>query len=387
MNWLRRQFLHPYISALSCFFCFLYIVEIIPFINTELLSIKSDIQFLAHIALQVAAFITLILKPEIGVYTITGITAVEIAISICISTPVPRILTISALSSITFASYFNEIEGIALGAILVLSSTINGLLSTDQDMGNGGFLSYSAFVIVCICIGMQIRQQYRTKLLQQTNQHLADNQMIANNLHDDTANNLSDIILLLSQMQEANIDNTTRKQIDLTKKLASEALSCTRQSIRTLQFDNSETPKRPHRPIHSQDIQQVVDQGKAILNNLGMTGSIIIIGEPQKQTTPHSLTVASNILKELFNNIAKHGDHSSPYTLMVSYTTGFIVIETTNSIHGFQQVSSATPTQSTQMGLTHYRKLIEKCGGIWEKQRTASYWSLHIEIPNDTAIL
>ena len=125
-------------------------------------------------------------------------------------------------------------------------------------------------------------------------------------------------------------------------------------------------------------LQSLIDEEESRLEAPGFTGDNLL-AEPHRPLTPETMRLLagllSNLLAELYANIAEHADRGEWYAICVTFDT--------DAIH----VSASDTTTPADMGLglgsglDRYRTIIETHGGTFQTHTEQAHWQLDVSIP------
>lgn len=311
---------------------------------------------------------------------------------------VPMLLL--ALLAVGFIGYSNLVEaalaGVALLGAIVFSPDTVAFPTIDNNL-----LSFPCLVALTLCVSTLIRRNGERQRQMQREQTLLANAGIAQNLHDYTTNDLSDIAMMADH-QLAICDDEQREAWHSVKNLALDALTHTRKAIRTLesdkttvkQYDGTQTydhrqnqlvslrhsSTAPAQASETTGIDRLDELNKLIAtcqSNLaanGYAGEVIRFGTEPTQLGDATATLIIGLVRELFGNIAKHAQASAGYTMLISWTDAAFVIE-------LSDVPEPNTDVGLRSGLERYRQTIESMQGQWDIENTSNHWNFHAEVP------
>lgn len=377
----RAHVPHPYMSLLILVPGTICVAESI-YLCVSVDDSRASLALLVCRIICVAAFV---LTPEWGSYAMCGMAALDLMSNI----RAPFTTVILAFLALSIISYLHMRRGILCGAVVSICAFIASGTAPRSLVGNGGSYSFSAFVVAFICIGGIIRVTAGASVERQKSLSLESNQKIAGRLHDYTTNDLTDIIMVVEHMRRNVPDEETRRQLDTIDDAAVDALRHTRQAIRTLRTDgpstdvsSAEGSSRAGSVVSVRTLRRTVDRCRRTLADIGMDGDVLVFGRPDASMTSEATSLMQGLIRELFGNIGRHGDHAQPYMVMISYTGECAVVETTNAIRDAGGEEPDDASVGLRSGLAHYRLLVERNGGIWRESRARHRWTLRVEIPN-----
>lgn len=311
----------------------------------------------------------------------TTITAIWItattALCIIIYPAVPLTLAGFACIAICMASRCSIKLGIVLAGVLSAGALLNaGMFPyTDAMFGSGLCLLAICASIVAVLLGCVSRARKQATehnqsdgtRSQPTQSNLSEH-AIARQLHDHTANDLSNIVMLTERAQSGEGDSAAI--LDTIHRLSNDALQQTRESIASLEM-GAETN-------YVQRLRAVIAQQQEQLTQLGLHGDIIDTYHPQSLSN-EDFVLLNALLHELLGNLAKYADKSHPYLFLFTLEDGMCTIESLNYVRTEQTPSSRIGGLHT--GLAHYESIVNKLGGDWNVQESDGRWMIKISVP------
>lgn len=134
-------------------------------------------------------------------------------------------------------------------------------------------------------------------------------------------------------------------------------------------------------------ISQVCASGDDRLQRLGFQGAAVVQLDSDLCGGGGCLDEASaiaDLIGELYTNIGKYADRSSPYYLTVTSEDSALVIVQSNGISLCANDGAAEHARrpsGLQQGLALHRKQIESAGGVMNSSVEDNEWTLYIRIP------
>lgn len=378
-EWLHAHTPHPYVALGVAALALPHVIACVGILRNP----TTDAATVAMTGTQLAVTFWFILRPNSGAYVI--IATALVSIPAVLSTPYT--FNVVALAALTFISYRRSIIGIIAGIALSICSFAAIAVNLGSPMANGGAAFFSLTVAICVCAGIIVRLRADDAASQRQNQHMRHNQDIARNLHDYTTNDLTDIMLLADQVRNANLDSATSERIRMIHESAADALRHTRQAIKTLETtQTSQNDSLRQNGRSTTGLLRIVEHYRQMLDRMDIPGDTFVLGEPDPSMTEETVQLIRHLLREMYGNIVRHADHSSPYTMMVAYTGQQTSIELSDVPKTVPEhdrdVTIVSAEDGLHSGLAYYRALILQRKGIWELQSRPYRWTLRITIPN-----
>lgn len=302
---------------------------------------------------------------------------------------VPMLLL--ALLAVGFIGYSNLVEaalaGVALLGAIVFSPDTVAFPTIDNNL-----LSFPCLVALTLCVSTLIRRNGERQRQMQREQTLLANAGIAQNLHDYTTNDLSDIIMM-AEYQLTLCAEDQREAWSNVRNMAVDALTHTRKAILTLEDDGDairqrdmREPREPHKSHEPHEpFRQYAENGLGELDDIihtcrsslaasGFTGDVMHLGTEPTTIDTDMASLVVGLMRELFGNIARHADVSGGYTMLIAWGDDSCSIDLSDK----PKPNNAIGLRS---GLERYRRTVEACHGQWNIEQSKNRWDFHATIP------
>ncbi len=208
------------------------------------------------------------------------------------------------------------------------------------------------------------------ELLSQRLAELETRQVLASHIHDTIAGNLTAMKLLLAirQTDGNDIDN----RLD---RLITDTLREARATIGTLNGDKTATAFDGMQL--SGLIRVIMQSGDRYLHDLGFTGeTTLIIDDAPQGSSPELKREVNDLLRELYTNIAKHGDAQSGYTMEVHLTADVLCIHQANNVN----TNTRQSDEYAHIGLLSQREHVKKLHGEINDTLVDGMWTTDIQL-------
>ena len=199
---------------------------------------------------------------------------------------------------------------------------------------------------------------------------------LAGRTHDTVADGLSYIAFLAQQrMEDSDLDDEEREAWQRVDQAAQRTLDNVHRVIDVL--DGGETP--PGSGCLADLLGGRVKAGVARLRTLGFDGtiSVDVDGLPGVQVGEAASREASDLVDELFVNIAAHADPDQPYSLDVAARSGRLRVVQTDVAAGRGRFRRARSGR----GLGLHRRRIQVLGGTLNTSLEDGEWTLYADLP------
>ncbi|PLS26427.1 histidine kinase [Bifidobacterium parmae] len=305
-----------------------------------------------------------------------------------IITPLAVIITCTG-----FLAYLDTWSGVIATGMLLISTTFG------VEPGSGRLLVATMQNLTFYCFPLltglslhMIRQRDHDSYRLNRQREREDT---ARSLHDTISNDLAYLILRIDHAETRGMpadEREYRRQLRELRAAANRAMTHTHAVIESLEERESQYPQSGMSekrngmpaPISSDDavalqqaeLQSLIDDEEAKLESLGFTGDNLL-GRLRHPFSSDMMGLLTDLLTELYANIAKHADAAEWYAVSISF-------DLNDGIH--VSVSDAIAEHDEKLGLgsglDRYRTIIETTGGTFETHAQAGHWQLDAVIPN-----
>ncbi len=210
--------------------------------------------------------------------------------------------------------------------------------------------------------------------------------LIARELHDTTAYDLTTIIMTLERQRIRGIpDPEMAQEVDYMVLVGRQSVSNLRGILHLLRedsqpsggFDTDDWPLRSRAALDT-----VLAEAEATLRQAGLTPTVThIAGE-----TPISLSVRTVIMRttrECVANMAKYALPGSDCLIMLEEGTHEVELLFVNQVPGSARRDAAL---TSQLGLVGIRERVEMVGGTFTARRSGNQWIAHTSIPHSDTL-
>lgn len=294
---------------------------------------------------------------------------------------VPMLLL--ALLAVGFIGYSDLIEA-TLAGIALLGAIVLSPYAVAFPTINNNLLSFPCLVALTLCVSTLIRKNGEQQRHMQREQTLLANAGIAQNLHDYTTNDLSDIVMM-AEHQLSTCEEGQREVWSNIRAMALDALTHTRKAILTLEDDKASIRQDGTAPSSQSDtgnalreLDEVIHACRGNLAAGGFSGDVIRLGTEPSSIDGDTAVLTLGLIRELFGNIAKHADPSGRYTMLIAWSAGSCSIDLSDK-------PKPNAGAGLHSGLERYRKTVEAIHGQWAVERSADRWDFHAAIPLQNA--
>lgn len=314
-----------------------------------------------------------------------------LSIGLLLPYPVGASLVFSIFAILTMLSYQNATVGLISLAIIMTAESLSSQLYDHGELFNSGaILTLTGFYCSAWLCGIALRgKEQRDALAQALRQTQRDADM-ARTLHDQAANAMSDIIIIIHQMQrrktsdDAQNDEQSNNDLDNIESRARDALIQIRNIIVMLEHHSSNENNAEGSQQNLEDsLQRVIDQHQRFLQAYGCTGYIRVQENPFACQTQQHARLLIDLIDEIFSNTFKHASWNDGYVLIVGSNPTALTLsfsDTPRSRNTADQ--NRTQELSFGTGLERYRQRVKEARGIWTIDVTDRLWSLTVSLPS-----
>ncbi|NEG88938.1 hypothetical protein [Bifidobacterium aerophilum] len=270
----------------------------------------------------------------------------------------------------------------------------------------------AAFLMVALWLGSMMgwRERQETKDREHAELlHRAADRELATQLHHSVTNDLTTILLLSVQLRskENSIDHLSPEDHDtvtLIERTARESLT----KVRTLIAGLDSKPDSPASPADERPIPPTASgQGRPLttltddelrslaasyderLHANGLTGTIIVNGEPSTACTAERKAALMDALHETVGNMMKYADPAAGYCIAVTLSPGLATLSASNGMCGAAcdratAASGRTPPDKALhggTGLDRCRRAATNLGGTFDAGADNGAWTTMLTLP------
>lgn len=375
LNKLINLFRHPYnvvVLFIGCLSLTLASYEGIEQIKHD----NYNVMQLSLLLFSILSIIIFILKPIYGSWLI--VIASGIGFLVSFDTIFSDVM--ASLFSITVLAYLSPGQG-CVCALLYTAAAIASLeLQRGTIFSHNGVYSFIAAIGFFFVCGLASRLRNQRDRARSHAYMLQYNATVANELHDYTCNELTDIKLMLEHLrQKEPSPSSSDSIIDDLEHITNQALHHTRNAIKQLNGASSYSENKQR--LRHYNLYESINQQKNILEKLGFNCHIIITDQAYELITAKNSSLVTGLLRELFGNIAKYAKPSEGCVLTVTCNRQIIDITLCDTPKD-NVVSHQASREGT--GLARYRLKIESIRGTWSITQSHDIWMLHTTIPIDS---
>lgn len=358
---------HPWIAFLSIFFGMLLLIE--------------DCYWLVHgyegwpqltiMLVQLAGIGVLSINPLIGEFLFAaGMLSSELTLYTVSSSSLVVLFLILAV-----AGYTDAFEGAALTCVIALGRWMSSL-SYSGEVGTPELAIYILECVFCCCLGMAIRWKQDRDAYLRTRRIMLHDMEVARRLHDYACNEISDVMLLLSRIE----DGGDASELRMVQELSSSALCHVRDAVGMLERTSHETETTviPKENTVGDEFGEYVAAQSSILRVLGFEGTIIIADD--LRIPEEIMDMLRGLIRELFGNIAKHADGRNGYTFTIGWDGENMIITQCDTPKP-RRLNGPAVCGGQGTGLKRYCDMVYRMHGQWEQREDDALWSVEIKVP------
>ena len=223
-----------------------------------------------------------------------------------------------------------------------------------------------------------VRQREELIAAKQTVSVLSRDLAIAAHLHDTVTNDLSYVITIAATRGYDAIDEEETRTLDMIIERSQDAFAKTHEVIDQL------TVAKPFReaPVFTislkQELESETQKEKIRLNQLGLTGDVIVNGRDSCPVLSSQIHAEiTGLVSEIFANLRRHCAPSADYTVIINIRDNTFILTAMNTLND----KTMSVSRTSGKGLRLHQSIITSIGGKLTFYDDHGTWTTHAVIP------
>lgn len=312
--------------------------------------------------------------PVIG----SAITLAVFVLASFMRVPLPLPLVGLLMIACMLVVYWQVIVGICSATAMCVAGVYNTQTVSFGMPDVKRIYVYATVALIAIGGVLTLRVWRRQYELLARAREAASRRRMARTLHDQVANDINDIIMMVEHQLESAEESRVRARLELLSSRARHALAGVRRVIVELEADVADTEsvarvsREREQPDHNL-CTQATRYHEGLLDS-GFQGELLILNKDALRNAQSSL--ADDLVRELFGNIARYADKHHDYCVVLSCTQTHMGVGVTDVVRNREACEHGLGT-----GLRVLRERVEECGGTLDVELDDTYWNCQVSVP------